>query len=201
MRSAKVSACRNATFSPVDAQRLQSERERERGRESFHIHSLYRSFPNCAGELLGDVMVEPACGDVVLFYHTGALSPWHAGMPVTGLSGSAEITAFRQGKYVLRTDVLCELDPASMPKLQCPLEHLPVSAPYSECGFRYTSLFNGEERTYCGVAGGDDWIMIPQTPPSQSDCFTRPDSYHLDYDLWFELDLWARRQKGNHTVP
>ena len=73
-------------------------------------------------------------------------------MPVTALGTPAGEAARPSGKYVLRSDVLCELDPASLAGLRVPLERLLVSPPYREGGFTYTSLFTGNEVVFKGSA-------------------------------------------------
>ena len=71
--------------------------------------------------------VTPHVGDVVVFYHTGDMSPYHAGLPVVG----DNVT-----KYVLRTDVMYEA--AKAPRFPVPL-----SAPYDTSGYTYRSVVTG----------------------------------------------------------
>eukprot|EP00759_Apiculatamorpha_spiralis_P008350 PhF_6_TR15408/c0_g2_i1/m.23882 len=74
------------------------------------------------------VTVTPTIGSVVVFYHTGHKSPFHAGLPVVGSEGC---------KYVIRTDVMYEaIRPSTI--------HLQVSAPYDKKGCEYFSVLTNE---------------------------------------------------------
>lgn len=126
--------------------RGKSERHTSCCVEEVDVATFSLPFP-MPGEVLDNIIVSPACGDVVLFYHAGLYSPWHAGMPVTGLSSSL---GDARGKYVLRSDVFCEVDPASVSSLLHPLARLPISPPYNAIGCKYTSMFSGEDVAYEG---------------------------------------------------
>lgn len=73
--------------------------------------------------------VTPATGTVALFFHTGHLSPMHAGRPLTRVAGTEQ-----PPKYVLRTDVMyeAEAEPHIPMKLSCPYDESPPT---------FTSLF------------------------------------------------------------
>ena len=105
-------------------------------------------------------VVTPEQGSIVIFYHTGHLSPYHAGMqlktsrpedllePPEGADPKVTAT-----KYVIRTDLMYEVaDGSSVPEIQ-----LPVSPPYNEKGFTYISrVLGGKPVSYVPPTSDDD---------------------------------------------